>query len=99
MASSAPSTAAREERENLFTRKTASTFFRAVQSEADSRDEVAVLLKGFDASQRNLILDDSAHKSKQASREHTIQARAPVTRPAPLTAPISAAVAVGAHAL
>ena len=64
-----------EERENLFTKKQEKVFFRDVEDEANSRGEVAVLLKGFDHGERNLIIDERVYTIKQATREHTIQVR------------------------
>lgn len=63
------------ERENLFTKKTEKTFFQLARDEADAEGKVAVLLKGFDNSEKNLVLDDRAMKIKNASKEHTIIVR------------------------
>lgn len=63
------------ERENLFTKKTEKTFFQLARDEAEAQGKVAVLLKGFDNSEKNLVLDDRAMKIKNASKEHTIIVR------------------------
>lgn len=65
------------DRENLFTKKAEKVFFQHAADEAKALGKMAVLLKGFDNSEKNLLLDDRAMKIKQASREHTIQVRYP----------------------
>lgn len=59
-------------RENLFTKKMEKVFFQQARDEADAEGKVAVLLKGFDNHEKNLILDDRAMKIKNATKEHTI---------------------------
>lgn len=56
----------------MFTKKTEKTFFQLARDEAEAQGKVAVLLKGFDNSEKNLVLDDRAMKIKNASKEHTI---------------------------
>lgn len=63
--------------ENLFTKKTEKEFFKEFEDAAVAQGKVAVLLKGFDRAESNLIIDARAYKLKQASREHTIQVRVP----------------------
>jgi hypothetical protein len=62
-------------RENLFTKKQEKVFFKEAQDAAAAEGKVAVLLKGFDNSEKNLILDDRAMKIKNATKEHTIIVR------------------------
>ena len=59
-------------RENLFTKKAEKVFFQQARDEAEAAGKVAVLLKGFDNHEKNMILDDGAMKIKNANKEHTI---------------------------
>lgn len=70
------------ERENLFTKKQEKVYFQHAADEAKEQGKMAVLLKGFDNSEKNLLLDERAMKIKQASREHTIQVRPSPALPA-----------------
>jgi hypothetical protein len=63
------------DRENLFTKKPEKVFFQEAQAEAAEQGKVAVLLKGFDNSEKNMVLDERALKIKQATREHAIIVR------------------------
>ena len=65
-----------EVRENLFTKKAEKVFFQQAREEAEAVGKVAVLLKGFDNHEKNMILDDRAMKIKNANKEHTIIVRA-----------------------
>jgi hypothetical protein len=64
------------DRENIFNKKPEKVFFKEAADAAAADGKVAVLLKGFDQSEKNMVLDERAMKIKQASREHTIQVRA-----------------------
>lgn len=77
--------------ENLFTKKTEKEFFKEFEDAAVAQGKVAVLLKGFDRAESNLIIDARAYKLKQASREHTIQVRVP-SLPAMLRSPCQPAL-------
>jgi hypothetical protein len=63
------------ERENLFTKKAEKQFFKEAEDEAAALGKKAVLLKGFDNNEKNMLIDERAYKIKQASREHTIIVR------------------------
>lgn len=63
------------ERENLFTKKAEKEFFKLAEDEAAAQGKKAVLLKGFDNNEKNMLIDERAYKIKQASREHTIIVR------------------------
>lgn len=74
-------TAQKEEvRENLFTKKAEKVFFQQARDEAEAAGKVAVLLKGFDNHEKNMILDDRAMKIKNANKEHTIIVRSFICR-------------------
>jgi hypothetical protein len=64
-----------EARENLFTKKAEKVFFQQARDEAEAVGKVAVLLKGFDNHEKNMILDDRAMKIKNANKEHAIIVR------------------------
>ena len=61
------------ERENLFNKKPEKVFFKAAEEEAAAEGKKAVLLKGFDNNEKNMLIDERAYKIKHANREHTIQ--------------------------
>jgi hypothetical protein len=68
-----------EARENLFTKKPEKVFFQEARDQAQAENKVAVLLKGFDNSEKNMILDDRAMKTKNANKEHTIIVRSMIS--------------------
>ena len=82
-------------RENLFTKKAEKVFFQQARDEAEAAGKVAVLLKGFDNHEKNMILDDRAMKIKNANKEHTIIVRSCCC---PDSAPVSGACGQSAHA-
>ena len=63
------------DRENLFTKKQEKVFFKQAEEEAAAQGQKAVLLKGFDNQEKNMLIDERAYKIKQATREHTIIVR------------------------